>query len=172
MIDVIPQSAALDLRGRRRAFHAGVGDEAGDVAPVRLTRLGRRSLLQREKVVEPLEVERAGNVVVQMERYSRAFPDAFSSQIATTSRRSRRRRRGDHTRSDQIVLSGIPVIAGPKREKRDEGEPDADASGDRRQDFQRQAASSRPRTAERWPDAGQEIDSRRARQIRSACTAP
>src|SRR5512140_176667 len=63
MVDVRAQHGGCDRRRRGGALHARVGRETREVAMVGLAGSPRRALLHREKVVESLEQEIAGDLV-------------------------------------------------------------------------------------------------------------
>ena len=59
MIHELAEHASSDLSGSFCPLDAGIGDEAGNVELVSAAGLYRGTLLEREKIVEPLDVVRA-----------------------------------------------------------------------------------------------------------------
>ena len=65
MVNVFPKHAGADLGWRARPLHFGVGDKPGDIEFIRFARLNGRALLEGEIVIEPLDIKRTSQVIVE-----------------------------------------------------------------------------------------------------------
>src|SRR5690349_2568951 len=62
---VLTQSARADIGGRPGSFYTDVSNEPRDIELVGLAGFDRSALLESEEIIEPLDVECAGDCIIE-----------------------------------------------------------------------------------------------------------